>query len=68
MSAQASTNHNGQALDPLLAIREVSDVVKLQKSAIHARIAAGTFPPGILLSARCRRWKTSSVRAWLESL
>ena len=68
MSEQATKQDAPQPLDPLLTLREVSQTVSLQSSAIYGRIQRGEFPPGLLLSRRCRRWRRSSIAAWLESL
>lgn len=56
------------AQDPaaLLTIATVSALVGLGRSSIFAKEAAGAFPRGIRLSARCTRWRAGDVRAWLE--
>ncbi len=68
MPEQATTQDTPQPLDPLLTLREVSQTVGLQSSAIYGRIQRGEFPSGVLLSRRCRRWRRSTIAAWLESL
>jgi prophage regulatory protein len=51
----------------LLRIETVQALVGMGRSALYARIAAGTFPRQIVLSPKCSRWRASAVTAWLEA-
>ena len=52
----------------LLRVSAVEDLTGLKRSALYARIAAGTFRRQIALSSRCVRWRASEVLNWLESV
>lgn len=56
------------AIDPLLSIGDLKEITTLRPSALYAKMKEGTFPPGVLLSKRCRRWRRSEVVAWMEAL
>lgn len=66
-------NKNTQPLDAinlpdaLLKITTVVQIVGLSTANIYRRIAAGTFPAPIKLTARCSRWKSEDIRAWIQS-
>ena len=51
--------------DALLKIKTVATVTGLSASTIFRKTAAGEFPEPVRLGARCTRWKSASVRAWL---
>ena len=53
--------------DALLKVRTVSAVTGLSASSIYRKIAAGKFPEPVRLGARCTRWKSCSVTAWLAA-
>lgn len=48
----------------LLRRKEVEAEVGLCRSAIYARMKAGTFPTGRIVGKRARRWPESEVEAW----
>ncbi|MDM0007881.1 AlpA family phage regulatory protein [Variovorax sp. J22G73] len=52
----------------LLRASAVEELTGLKRSALYARIAAGTFPRQIVLSSRCARWRAGEVFDWLEAL
>lgn len=52
----------------LLRASAVEELTGLKRSALYARIAAGTFPRQVILSSRCVRWRAGEVLAWLESV
>lgn len=51
---------------PILRLPAVRQRVGLSKSTIHAKIAAGEFPPPIRLSTRAVAWIEAEVDAWIE--
>jgi prophage regulatory protein len=51
----------------LLRLPEVRAAVGLGTATIYLRIGQGTFPAGILLSPRCRRWPAHEITSWLEA-
>ena len=53
--------------DSLLKIQTVSTVTGLSASSIFRKLAAGEFPLPVRLGARCTRWKSASVRAWMAA-
>jgi len=60
--------HVAQLKTALLNVKTVMATVGLSRSAIHARVQAGTFPAPIRLSSRCSRWKSEAIQQWIESL
>lgn len=53
--------------DPILRLREVSDLIGRSVSAINRDRKAGTFPAPIQLGPRCVGWRLSSITAWICS-
>jgi len=51
----------------LLRLPEVRAAVGLGTATIYKRIELGTFPAGLLLSPRCRRWPAHEITSWLEA-
>lgn len=51
-----------------IRIAEVSRITSLQRSALYARISAGTFPAPKEISSRCSVWLESEVREWARNL
>lgn len=51
----------------LLDKHEVRSAVKLSMATIYSKMARDEFPPGVLLSPRCRRWPARDIAAWLKS-
>ena len=54
--------------DRLLRLRAVQSLIPLGKSAIYARVQAGTFPQPIKLGGRAVAWRQSEVEAWMAAL
>lgn len=50
----------------LLRMKEVEHWTGLKRSALYARIRAGSFPPPHSLSGRCSRWRADQVAIWVE--
>jgi len=55
-------------IDPLLHLHEVEAVVGLKKSKLYLLIQSGDFPAPVRLGRRSVRWKTSSIRLWINNL
>ena len=53
--------------DALLKVQTVAAVTGLSASSIFRKTAAGEFPEPVRLGARCTRWKSASVRAWIAA-
>ncbi|MDQ0606015.1 putative DNA-binding transcriptional regulator AlpA [Variovorax sp. W1I1] len=51
--------------DRFLKIHDVERRVCLKKSAIYARMSAGSFPRSISLGRRCTVWLKSSIDGWM---
>lgn len=51
--------------DNLLRLADVKARTKLGRTTIYRRIAAGTFPPSIRLSAGLVAWYESDIDAWV---
>ncbi|MRR51049.1 MAG: AlpA family phage regulatory protein, partial [Rhodocyclaceae bacterium] len=48
-----------------MPIAAVCGAVGLSTSRIYERIKEGDFPPGDLIGAQSRRWKSTDIAAWL---
>jgi prophage regulatory protein len=57
-----------QVSGALMRLETVMAVTGLRKTAIYQRISDGKFPQPVRLSARCVRWKSDDVRAWVGAL
>ena len=57
--------HEFFAAQRLLRLPEVVARTGLGKSSIYKRIAAGTFPAPVPLTATARAWCESEVMAWV---
>ena len=57
----------GDAPERILRINAVLDRTGLTRSTLYRKIAAGTFPRQVKLSARCAGWRESAVNAWLQN-
>jgi prophage regulatory protein len=51
-----------------LRLPAVMDRIGLKRTAIYARIAAGTFPAPIQLGGRAVAWAEDEVTAWQDNL
>nr|WP_295448261.1 AlpA family phage regulatory protein [uncultured Thiodictyon sp.] len=54
-------------MSTFLRFPAVSARVALKKSAVYKRIAEGTFPAPVLLSARCAVWPEDEIDAWMQA-
>ena len=52
----------------LLTRREVLALTRMSKSTLHRKVAEDTFPQGIRIGLRMRRWWRCEVMAWLVSM
>jgi prophage regulatory protein len=50
----------------ILRINAVLDRTGLTRSTLYRKVADGTFPRQVKLSARCAGWHESGVNAWLR--
>ena len=48
-----------------LRLAEVTQLTTLQRSAVYARIKAGTFPAPRQISSRCSVWLASEIFEWM---
>jgi prophage regulatory protein len=51
----------------LMAMPALRAVTGLSTPTIYRKMAAGDFPAGVKLSARCTRWRSDEVAAWLAA-
>ncbi|WP_397536125.1 helix-turn-helix transcriptional regulator [Roseateles sp.] len=59
--------HAVQLADALLRIATVAQATGLSSATIYRKLAAGEFPEPVRLGARCTRWKSADVRAWIQA-
>ena len=60
------TSNNGQQVAPrLIRLPEVENKVGMRKSAIYAKIQAGTFPAPLKLNSRMSCWPESTINEWI---
>lgn len=52
--------------DRILRIGTVLDRTGLTRSTLYRKIAQGSFPRQIQISARCAGWRESAVKAWIH--
>ncbi len=55
-------------MDRLLPLRAVCRLLAVPAADIRAWVDAGTFPPPVALPDGRRRWRASSVTAWMATL
>jgi len=51
----------------LLRLPQVIERTALGRSTLYDRIAAGTFPAPVPLTATARAWRSDEVDAWIEA-
>lgn len=49
----------------LLKLSTVRPIVGLSSSSIYRKIAESSFPEPVRLGARCSRWRSDDIKAWL---
>lgn len=55
-------------IDPILRMPDVMRGTGLGRGIIYRMIQRGEFPRPYRLTARASGWRTSEVRAWIDSL
>lgn len=53
--------------DALLKVQTISAVAGMSSATIYRKVASGDFPAPVRLGARCTRWKSGDVQAWLAA-
>ena len=56
-----------QVSSRLMRLAAVRQLVPLSRSAIYARVAAGTFPRPVKIGCRAVAWRQADVEAWIAS-
>jgi prophage regulatory protein len=51
----------------LLRIQVVQTVTGLSAPTIYRKVARGEFPEPVRLGARCTRWRSGDLSAWVSS-
>lgn len=51
----------------LIRLRRVSELTGLSRSSIYEKVAAGTFPAPVKLSARAVAWVEPEVSEWIAN-
>lgn len=52
----------------LLRVETVEAVTGLSSTTIYRKVQRGEFPEPVRLGARCTRWKSDAVAAWVASV
>lgn len=55
-------------MDKLLRRAEVEMLTGLGRSAIYAKMRAGTFPEPYQIGPNAVRWKASEIETWIDNL
>ena len=50
----------------MLRMKQLASYTSLSRGFIYQQIAAGTFPPGHMISTGIRAWEKSVVDSWLD--
>jgi len=64
---EAQPLHVAQLAGALLKIQTVRAVTGMSDSTIFRKTAAGQFPEPIRMGARCTRWRSEDVQAWIAA-
>ena len=51
----------------ILRLKDLQQRIKLSRSTIYAKIAAGDFPSPITLGPRAVGWLESDIQKWIKS-
>ena len=51
----------------ILRLKPVIERTGLSRSTLYRKVADGTFPRPIQLSARCIGWRETAVNAWMDN-
>lgn len=54
-------------LDRFWNIVQVADYLTVTETTVRRWVAAGQFPEPVLFGPRSRRWRESTVLAWVEA-
>lgn len=61
-------NDKTTASDPLLCSHQIAALLGISKRTLERLRSSGEFPaPDLRLGPRILRWRSSTVRAWLEA-
>ncbi|AKJ95364.1 MULTISPECIES: AlpA family transcriptional regulator [Thioalkalivibrio] len=55
-------------IDTLITIRDVCDMTRLSRASIYRLLQRDAFPAPRRISARCVRWRLSSIERWIDKL
>ncbi len=66
--AQSNFTPINAAEERLLRCRDVVNMVGMSRAVIYVRMLEGTFPRPLKITARCARWKLSTVQGWISTL
>jgi excisionase family DNA binding protein len=56
------------AIDPLLTIKDLAQLYKITPRTIYKKVAKGELPTPIRLGPRRTRWRSSEIKAHIDSL
>ena len=62
-----NANSTLQAIDPILNIKQVMEVVGYSKSQIYRLIDGGSFPDRVRLGPGRVGWRRSMIVGWIDS-
>jgi len=54
-------------IDQVLKLPQVLTLVAKSRSSLYQAIQDGAFPPPIRLGSRSVGWRSSEIRAWIQS-
>ena len=54
-------------VEQYLRRRDIEQRIRLSRTSIYEKIAAGTFPKPVKLGARAVAWRESDIEAWLAT-
>ncbi|MEI6213375.1 MAG: AlpA family phage regulatory protein [Desulfuromonadales bacterium] len=54
-------------MSKMLRLKQVLEIIPVQKSTIYQWVKDGKFPPPIKLSSRCSIWDSQDIDKFLES-
>ena len=54
-----------ETIDRILRLPAVLGATGLSRSTLYRKVANGTFPRNVQISARCVGWRESAVAEWL---
>lgn len=51
----------------LLKVQTITAAAGISSATIYRKVATGDFPAPVRLGARCTRWKSGDVQAWMAA-